>query len=145
MFRISLGMLTELGARQDAARVLNELSRSFLALGDEAAAARSWREALRISTETQGMFVALEALTGIAMLQAKRGESEPALELLLIILAHPGSIPETKDRAARLRAELEAQLTKQQVEAAQARVQTKTFEAVVDEVLRQSDFTTRPR
>ena len=44
---------------------------------------------------------------------------------------------ETKDRASDLLADLEAQLTSQQVEAGQVRVQTKTFEAFVDEVLKQ--------
>ena len=139
MFRKSLGTFTELGARQDAARVLNELSRSLLALGDEAAAARGWREALRVSTETQGLFVALEALTGIATLQAKRGENKQALELLFIVLEHPASVQDTKDRAEQLRSQLEAQLTRQQIEAAQARAQAKTLEIAVDEELKQKE------
>ncbi len=140
MFRTSLDMLTELGARQDTARVLNELSRSLLALGDEAAATRSWREALRISTETQGMFVTLEALTGLATLQAKRGEIEEALELLFIILDHPASIQDTKDRAEQMRGELEAHLTPQQVIAVQTRARSGTLEATVTEILSRSEF-----
>jgi hypothetical protein len=79
----------------------------------------------------------LEALVGIASLKAKRGEIEQALELLLIVVNHPASIQETRDRAAHLRLELEAQMTSHQVEAAQERVQAKTFEDIVDEVLNQ--------
>jgi hypothetical protein len=52
-------------------------------------------------------------------------------------LDHPASLQATKNRAARLRTELEAQLTSQQVEAAQARAQVKTLEASVDELLKQ--------
>ena len=60
---------------------------------------------------------------------------EHALELLLIVLNHPASFQETKNRADRLRAELEAQLTSQQVEAAQTRATAKTFEAAVEAIL----------
>jgi predicted ATPase/transcriptional regulator with XRE-family HTH domain len=136
MFHKSLDMLTELGARPDVARLLAEMSRSVFALGDETEAERGWRESLRIANETRGAWVALEALVGIANLQAKRGECEQALELLLIVLNNPSSIQETKDRAARLRTELEAQLTSSQIETVQTHVREKTFEATVEELLK---------
>jgi tetratricopeptide (TPR) repeat protein len=136
MFHKSLDMLTELGARPDVARLLAEMSRSVFALGDETEAERGWRESLRIANETRGAWVALEALVGIANLQAKRGECEQALELLLIVLDNPSSIQETKDRAARLRTELEAQLTPSQIESIQTHAREKTFEATVEELLK---------
>ena len=123
------------------ARALAEIGRSIFALGNDAEAGRVWRESLRIAAETRGTHVAMEAIIGIASLRAKRSDIEPALELLLMVLNHPASIQETRNRAAYLRAELEAQLTRQQVEAAQTRAQAKTFEAVVDEVLKQVEFT----
>ena len=141
MFRKALTTFTEVGARQDVARVLTEMSHSFLALGNDAEAAHALHDALRITTETQGTFVTLTALTGIAALRAKQGENEQALELLLIVLEHPASNQDTRDRAAHSCAELEAQLTGQQVEAAQARAQAWTLEAIVDEVLKQAEFT----
>ena len=69
MFRKSLDMFIEIGARQDSARVLVEMSHSIFALGSDAEAERGWREALRITTETSSAFVALEALVGMAMLK----------------------------------------------------------------------------
>jgi hypothetical protein len=60
---------------------------------------------------------------------------EHALELLLMVLSHPASLQETKNRADRLLPELEAQLTRQQVEAAQTRATAKTFEAAVEEIV----------
>jgi predicted ATPase/DNA-binding XRE family transcriptional regulator len=136
IFHKSLDMLTKLGARSDVARLLAEMSRSVFALGDEAEAERGWRESLRIANETRGAWVALEALVGIASLQAKRGECEQALELLLIVLNHPAGIQETKARAARLRTELEAQLTPLQIESIKVRAREITLESVVEDLLR---------
>ncbi|CAG0935831.1 Putative HTH-type transcriptional regulator [Thermoflexales bacterium] len=141
MFYESLNIFTELGTRQDVARELAELGRSVFALGDDAEAGRIWHESLRLTTETQGVFTALEALVGLASLQMRQGASEKALEVLLIVLNHPASIQETKKRAARLRTDVEARLTRPQIEAAQARAQAKTFEVAVDEVLKRVEFT----
>jgi tetratricopeptide (TPR) repeat protein len=136
MFHKSLDTLTEVGARQDKARVLTEMSRSILAQGNETDANRGWREALHITRETQGTFVALEALVGIAMLKAKQGNIDQALEFSLIVLNHPASLQETKDRADRLRAELETQLTPGQIDAIQVHAAEETFEAVVEDLLK---------
>jgi tetratricopeptide (TPR) repeat protein len=135
MFRKSLYTLTEVGARQDVARVLVEMSHSMFALGNDAEAERGWCEALHVTMETQGSFVALEAFVEIATLKAKQQNIEQALELALIVLNHPASLHETKNRADRLRAALEVQLTSQQVEAAQTRATATTFEAAVEEIL----------
>jgi predicted ATPase/DNA-binding XRE family transcriptional regulator len=136
MFRKSLDTLTEVGARQDVARVLVEMSYSIFALGKDTEAERGWREALYVTMETQGTFVALEALVGIAMLKAKQGNIEQALELTWIALNHPATLQETKKRADRLRAELEAQLTATQIETIQAHVRVKTFEAALEELIK---------
>jgi hypothetical protein len=113
------------------------MGESILALGNEAEARRVWREALRLATVIHATPVALEALARFASLQAKQGDLEQALEMLLMVLNHPVSFHETRDCIARLRTELEAQLTSQQVKAALARAQAKTFEVVVDELLAQ--------
>jgi len=135
LFLKAVDTFTELGGRFYIGQGLAQMGQSLFALGNDAEAERVWRESLRIAAEIRGMPVALEALVGLASLRAKRGDTTPALELLLIVLNHPASLQETKDRAAGLRAELEVQLTRQQVEAAQGRAQAKTFEAAVDELL----------
>jgi hypothetical protein len=63
---------------------------------------------------------------------------EHALELLLIVLNHPASFQETKDRASDLRADLEAQLTPTLIEAIQAHAGEKTFDAVVEDLLKEA-------
>ncbi len=135
LFDESLDILKELGVRQDVARVLAEASRSVFALGNDAEAERSWRESLRLATETQGIFIALEALVGLAVLRAKHGDPEHALGLLLIVLGHPSSTQGTKDRAEHLRWEFESQLTSQQVQVAQAWARQQSFDQVVNQVL----------
>jgi tetratricopeptide (TPR) repeat protein len=140
MFRKSLDTFTELGGSWWVARVLAEMGGSMLALGKDTEAERVWRESLHIATDIRATPVALEALAGFASLRSKQGDREHALELLLMVLNHPASFQETKDRVSALRAELEAQLTSQQVQAAQLRVHAKTFEAIVDEVLKQADL-----
>jgi hypothetical protein len=82
------------------------------------------------------MPVALEALAGFARLQAKQGHREQALELLLMVLNHPASFRETKNRASELRAELEAQLSSTQIEAIPAHTAEKAFETVVEDLLK---------
>ena len=138
MFRKSLSTLAELGARQDVAQGLAEMGRSFFALGNDAEAGHVWRESLRITIETKGMSIALESLVGLASLQAKRGEMETALELLLIVLNHPASYQETRNRALQLRAQLEVQLTHQEIELVQQRAGAKTITSIVEDILRQT-------
>ena len=74
---------------------------------------------------------------GLASLQAKRGDIEQALELLLIVLNHPASLQGTKDRAEILCVELEARLTPQQIELAQVKARKQSFDQVVSQVLGQ--------
>jgi predicted ATPase/transcriptional regulator with XRE-family HTH domain len=139
-FDKTLVLFKEISARQDMARVLTEMSYSFLALDHAAEAERVLHEAVRITHETQSLFVLLAALIGLAAVKANRGEAEQALELSLIVLNHPASLPDSKNRAEHLRNELAAQLTKQQVETIQTLTQGRTLEATVVEILSRIEF-----
>ena len=138
MFHKSLEILTELGARQDVAQGLAQMSRSVFAMGNDAEAGNLLRESLVIATETRGIFIALDALVGMAGLEMKRGDPVHALALLVVILNHPATVQETRARATHLRAELEAQMTRRKVDAAHEWVKDKTFESIVEEVLNQT-------
>ena len=67
----------------------------------------------------------------------QEGAGEQALELALHVLDYAVSSQSTTDYTGRLRADLEAHMTRQQVEAVKAWAQARTFEAVVDDVLKQ--------
>jgi hypothetical protein len=124
--------------RWDLARVLAEMGRSIFALGNNSGAESIWCESLRLSIETQATLVGLEALVGIASLQAKRGNIEEALEFLLIVLDHPASLQGTRNRASQLRAQLETQLTSQEIENVHRRSGAKTFDLIAEDILRQT-------
>jgi predicted ATPase/transcriptional regulator with XRE-family HTH domain len=136
MFGKSLDTISELGGSWWVARVLADMSRSVFVLGNHAEARRVWRESLRIATEIHATPVVLEVLASFASLQAEPDNMEHTLELLLIVLNHPASLQETKNRADRLRAELQARLTPTQIEAVQSHAAEKSFEAVVEDLLK---------
>jgi tetratricopeptide (TPR) repeat protein len=135
-FQKSLDIFSELGASWEAARMLAEMGRSEFALGNDFEAERDWFESLRISLQAQAPLVGLEALVGLASLQAKRGNVERALEILSMVLEHPAGVQETKSRAAQLRAELSSQMSPQEIEAIQRRAGQKTFPSVAEDILR---------
>jgi predicted ATPase len=137
LFLKAVETFTELGGLFYVGQSLAQMGQSLFALGNDIEAERIWRESLRIAAEIRGMPVVLEALVGIASLRAKRGETQSAFELLLIVLNHPACDEETKNRADHLRAELEAQLTSTQIEAILAYVVgKKPLEIVVEELLK---------
>ena len=136
-FQRSRGIFTDLGARWDTARVLSDMGRSLLAVGEDSDAERVWREAMGVAIETKGTLVALDALAGMAGLRAKRGHPEAALAWLLLVLNHPAVQPETKARATQLATELQMELTPGEFEAAHAAARNNTFESVVEAILKQ--------
>jgi tetratricopeptide (TPR) repeat protein len=138
MLRKSLDIFTELGGRLFVAQGLSDMGHSNFALGNDTEAEHNWRESLRIATETHGIPVALEAITGFAHLIAKRGDAHYAIELLTMVLNHHASFKNTKDRAEQLRLDLIAHLTKSQVEEVQARAEAKSFETMVEEIMKQA-------
>ncbi len=132
----AIDTFTELGGLFYIGQSLAQMGRSLFALGNDVEAERIWRESLRIAAEIHGVPVVLEALVGIASLRAKRGETQSAFELLLIVLNHPACDQETKNRAEKLRTELAAQLTPIQIEGSQARTGDSAFETVVEDLLK---------
>ena len=90
---------------------------------------------LGVAVKAQWVRAVLHALTGVAHLLARAGEQERALELLVLILDHPASHQEFKSRAARLQAELTAELPPEVVEAAQERGRARDLDATVAKLL----------
>jgi len=107
-FQKGRSILNDLGARWDEARVLMDMGRSILATGRETQAEEVWRESIRLASEVQGPLLILESILGLAMILRKRGDLEKAYELVMVVLHHPASIQETRERAEGLHAELES-------------------------------------
>ena len=92
--------------------------------------------ALHQAVEVRAIPLVLDALIGLACLQARAGEVEHAMEISICVSDHLAGTRETKDRAGHLRAQLETQLTPQQVERAYASAQDGPFEKVVQDTVR---------
>jgi len=134
-FQKSRSILNDLGAPWDEARVLGDMGRSIFALGKIIDAENTWRKSIQIASEVKGTSLVLESILGIANVRAKQGNSEQAYELLLVVLNHPATVQETRERAAKLSAELERRLTMQEVNSIRARIEERDFDALVAEIL----------
>jgi predicted ATPase/DNA-binding SARP family transcriptional activator/Tfp pilus assembly protein PilF len=121
-----------IGYRLGAGLALNDLGHVARALGEDEASRGYFVQALRTALAIQATPLALDVLVGIALL-IKDIEADRAYELLVLAQQHPASGKETRDRAAGLLAELEAQVR------ARARADSKlfvdTFDSAVEQLL----------
>ncbi len=131
----SLDLFTEFVTGWDIVLSLVYLGEAKAAAGDVSEARLIFLDALRLAMEAQVTPLALDALTGLAYLQARAGEAERALELSICVLSHAASTHEAKARAEGLRAQLESQMTPQQIEAVRAQTQARSLDALVKELL----------
>jgi tetratricopeptide (TPR) repeat protein len=139
LLKESIDQFRDVGDTWFLSHALNLAGFFALGVGEDAQAYESFREAGQIAVAAQAPPNILDALAGLAMLFARQGQPEQALELTAHILQNPASGPEAKDRAENLRAELAAQLTPQQMEAVQTEVQADNLEAFVATLLTQVD------
>jgi predicted ATPase/transcriptional regulator with XRE-family HTH domain len=135
LFDESTMLYREIDDRWSWSRVLNLRGYFALLRGEEALARADFRQAIQIALAADVKPNVLDGLAGLALLSAQKGHYERALELATHVRQHPASPQEAKDRAEKLRAEVEDQLTPQQLESVQTRIQARSFEAVVQEIL----------
>ena len=135
-YQESLAIRREIGDRLGTAYCLNSLGQIAIDLGDERAAKSSLQEAVRTATAIQVIPAILEGLGGVAKLLANTGKKERAVELATLVLHHPASPKLTKDRAGRLLARLESDLSPEIIAEAQAGGRARKLEEVADEILK---------
>ena len=132
----SITLLRELGEHWSMLQALNGLGAATLSIGDYAASRAAYYEALRMAWERRASPEVLEAMTGMARWSAQQGAPEQALVSVFFVLNHSAATEQTKEAARQLRAELEPRLSPDEIEAIQVRVRAKTFEAVVEDLLK---------
>jgi predicted ATPase/transcriptional regulator with XRE-family HTH domain len=130
----SITQFRDVGDMWFLAHALNLAGTFALSDGQIVPARESFLEAGRVALAAQSPPNMLDALAGLAALEAQAGRHERALEMTLRILGHPASTQDARDSAENLRAGLLAQLTPHQIEAAQQRAQTMTLDAFVQEL-----------
>jgi len=114
---------------------LRILGRAACGQGDSQAAKRYFRGALETAMTERLIPWVLSIFDGIAMLLAREGERERALELLTWVAHNQASAQFSKDTAASLIAELEVELPPDVVAAAQERGRARDLDITVAELL----------
>lgn len=139
--REALAIWKGLGIQVEIAATMCHLGHVVCAMGGDKndEARQHLQQSLEIAMTIGARPVALNALVGWAMwLSAGESENaapERAIELLALVLHHPASEQETKDRATRLLAELESSLPPESIVAAQERARVRSLDAVAEEIL----------
>jgi tetratricopeptide (TPR) repeat protein len=108
--RRSLEVFTGFVTGWDIARSLIYLGDASLALGDAEEARGRYAEALGVAEGAQAIPLVWEAQLGLAQVHAQTGEGATALSMVGALLSQDAAPQESKERAARLHAELEARL-----------------------------------
>ncbi len=131
-----LAIFREIGDRWGVANTLSNLGSIACILGKHPASWEYFYEALETAVELQAVPLVLEVLTGIARLLSREGRSGKALEVLAVVLHHPASDRETRERAEHLRTDLQTALPPEAVAASLARGAEREIEQVLEEFLR---------
>ena len=134
LFSESASLFREMGDTHRLSRTLNHQGLNSLALNRGVEAHNDFNSALRLAYEGGFTPSVLNALAGLAALAAQQKGSQETLELVLYILQHPSSTQETKNLAARLRLELEAKLSQEEIEVAQRHAGLKSLDELVRQV-----------
>ena len=135
LYQESLSIFKAIGSQWGLIASLTNLGSTACALMDYAAAKSAFKEALTLAMEIQALPLALNALVGVTQLLLKTEQIDSALMTLTLILNHPAASRGNQDKAAQFLAELEPQLSAEMIQLAQSKVQDKTLEAVVGEIV----------
>jgi predicted ATPase/DNA-binding SARP family transcriptional activator len=106
------------------------LGKATCALGEHGESRAYFWQALSTAVESGHIPFMLDVLSETALLHAKEGRLEQAVEVLTLVLHHPLIWHETKERAARLLDELLAELPAEAAAAAQERGKAASLEAM---------------
>jgi predicted ATPase len=135
LLRKSLDLFAGFVTGWDVVQSLVYLGEATTAAGNGSEGRQIYLDALKRTTEARSPSLALDILVRLANLQLQAGQAEVALALSACVLGHPASTYEARDRAGRVRAQLEATLGPQQVRVIQAQVQAGSLDALVAELL----------
>jgi predicted ATPase/Tfp pilus assembly protein PilF len=139
----SLEICHEIGDRGIKVQSLNMLANTKLRMGEHPESRRLLRESLRTAAEIQSTPLILESLIGMADLRIEEGKGEDALEILYCALNHPGSIRETRDQAEDLLARVESRFSRETLDGARERAETRELLELVRTTLDIGDLESR--
>jgi tetratricopeptide (TPR) repeat protein len=129
----SISIWREIGDLGSMAQSLNNLGNVFLERDQPFDAQKCFLEAMSIAKDTGLVPVMLEALIGAAQIRTANGEINPAFEATWVVSQHPSSSHVTRTRAREMCANMEMQLTPDEIAFIQAK--NSTAESIMQEIL----------
>lgn len=135
MLEESVALHRDVGDAWSLSRSLHALSRVALKQDNLAAAEQYAVECARMAAGEEFFPNALDGLATLAEVRARQEKVTPALEIILYVIHNPASPPEARTRAEALRAELSAQVSDQQINDLQDRIQSCTIKRFLSETL----------
>lgn len=145
LYAASCNVFREMGDLGILSVVLCHQGYNLIALGEVTEAQRSFGEVMRLTHEGGYIPFALDALLGLAMIETKRSDDVRALEFATYVGQHPAAAHDVQARAEKMRVELQARLTPEQIQAAQAWAQKQSFNEVVAFALAEAPSMTSPQ
>ncbi len=137
LYQQCLTIFKEIDDQWGIANTYDGLGYVTFALEENQESQNYFHRALKIAMKILAKPVALDVLIGIALLLTKQEEKEKALELLTISFSHSAAEKETKNRAQKLIAELELQLSPKVVDMIKQKSKTRNLEEVAVEILKE--------
>jgi predicted ATPase/DNA-binding SARP family transcriptional activator/Flp pilus assembly protein TadD len=130
-FLESATLFQQIGDTHRLTQVLNYQGFNALALDAMSDAQNYFCTALKLARQGGLIPSMLDALMGLAMLDAGQRTEEEILTLVLYILQHPASAQDTKKRAAQLKVEFQTKLPPERIEVAGKKARSKNLEEFV--------------
>ncbi len=134
-YQESLSVSQEIGHRHGAVSTLSNLGHLHVLLGEPVPAWEYLSKALRDSVAIGVAPLTLDALAGVATLQAESGRADSAAELLGVVLRHPSVEADTIQVAETVLSGLRDLLPAEQLQAAIDQGETLDLDKVVAELL----------
>lgn len=125
-----VALYREIGDPWSLSRALNSLSQLALSQSDTAEAESSAIKAFKAARELGYNLIAIDALAVLAEIHARLGRSLSAFEMALFVLDHSAGARDAKDRAEKLRVELESRLMPEEIETVRSRVRSTTLDSL---------------
>jgi predicted ATPase/transcriptional regulator with XRE-family HTH domain len=119
----------------DIAISLIYLGEATLAAGNLQEAKPIYLDALQVATTAKAIPLALDALIGLADLNARVGEYQLAIQLAFFVQNHAISTQENKDAAGRFLTEIEKRLPASQMQTARTKASDHSLKTIVQELV----------
>jgi tetratricopeptide (TPR) repeat protein len=131
----SIAHFTELGMLGDVSFYLTYLGEAYARQGDLGSARHHWWDAIRRAQAIESLPNILANLIRLA--EVERANPRAAYETAIFVLDHPASWQESKNRAATLARQLEAQLSAGQQKAARSQARRISVDTLIETLTKQ--------